>query len=104
MPNVDAQRVYSKLSAVPRGIDMGSEASLIGDDQLALAINISLRGDLATTRSPWTSIPLDTDFIGLFQGAGVYETPNLQGILFMVSGRLYFVAINPNDLGIIRDV
>ena len=104
MPNVDSQRLFSKLSAIPLGVDLGTDPSLLGDNQVALATNLSLRGDLATTRSPYSSIPLDAELSGVFQGACVYETPSFQAILVMVSGRIYSIEVTPTDLGKVRDV
>ncbi len=97
-------RVYGGFNALPRGIDFGTDASLLPPEQAAFAVNLSFGGDLPHTRAPYISIPLDTELTGMFAGAAFYETPHRQGILLVVAGRFYLIEVSPADLGIVTDI
>lgn len=97
-------RLYGGFNALPRGIDYGTDPSLIADGQLAFASNLSFRGDLVHTRSPLVSIPLDMQLTGMFGGAGFYEMPTQQGIVLTVAGRFYLIQVTPSDLGAVTDI
>ncbi len=97
-------RLYGGFRALPGGMDMNTDPSLLSDSQYAFASNISIRGDLPGTRSPWLSIPLDTELSGLMPGAAFYETPDQQAIILVVGGHLYRIEITPQDTGLVTDV
>lgn len=104
MPNQDVQRILSKLSNLPLGIDMGTDASLLQDSQASLAINLDFGGDLVTTRPPLASIPLDTVLTGRFQGAGFYDYSGLQAPMAMIDSHLYIFDLQADDTAQVRDV
>ncbi len=98
------ERLYGGFRTLEGGLDFATDTSLLRDNQYALAVNLSIRGDLPVTRSSWASIPLDRELAGLFQGAGFYETPDQQGIILSVAGRLYLVQVTPTDVGTVTDI
>lgn len=102
--NVDPERLITGFSVLAGGMDFGTDASLIGLDQCAFASNISFRGNLARTRAPWISRPLDTAIRSRFQGALVYQTAAQQGIVLSAGGRLYYITLNPNGPYTVKDV
>lgn len=102
--NVDPERLITGFGTLQGGMDGGSDPSLIGLDQCAFASNISFRGNLAKTRAPWISRPLDTAIRSRFQGALVYETLAQQGIVLAAGGHLYYIALNPNGPATVKDV
>ncbi len=102
--NVDPERLITGFSVLAGGIDFGTDASLIGPDQCAFASNLSFRGNLAKTRPPWISRPLDTGIRSRFQGALVYETLAQQGIVLAAGGHLYYITLNPNGPATVKDV
>ena len=87
--NTDVQRRYGGFSALPGGIDMGTDPSLLPDVQAAFASNLSFTGDLPVTRQPWLSVPLSTPLAGLFQGATCYSTNQTCALVASINGRLY---------------
>lgn len=104
MPQTDTMRLYGGFRALPQGIDMGTDSSLLGDGQAAFAANLSFRGDMPMTRPPWLSIPLSTALEGRFQGACFYSTPTDWALILSVSGRLYRLELLPPNLGTLTDI
>ena len=104
MPQDDPLVSKVGFGTLQGGMDFGTDASLIGPDQCSFASNMTMRDDLAHTRAPWLSIPLDTAVRGRFQGALVYETIQQQGIVFSANGHLYYITLNPNGAANVKDV
>lgn len=98
------QRLYGGFRALPTGMDMGTDSSLLPDTSYAYAENLSLRGDLPIVRPPWMSIPLDRTLQGKMPGAAFYEMPDQQGIILVVGGRIYLIQITPQDTGQVTDI
>ncbi len=104
MPQDTAYRLYGGFRVLSGGMDMGTDPSLLADNQYAFASNITIRGDLPSTRAPWVSIPLDTELSGLMPGAAFYETLDQQALLLVVGGHLYRIDITPQDTGLVTDI
>lgn len=86
------------------GVDGGKDASLIAQNQVASASNVSMRGALVTTRNPLCNLLFDDmtggRFTGRFQGAMFYaaESGN-SGFILSVGGKLFrFQFGTPNTL------
>ena len=97
-------RLYGGFRVLAGGLDMGTDPSLLTDAQYAYAENISIRGDLPITRAPWSSIPLNRALQGKMPGAAFYETPDRQGIVLVVGGRLYIIQVTPQNTGTVVDI
>lgn len=78
-PREPGTRYYGGFISLPRGMNAGLDPSLIGTDQYASAVNMTVRGDLAYTRPPWLNHPFTMDettagrFTGKFQGSLEYD-------------------------------
>jgi hypothetical protein len=99
----DRSRLYDGFLTAEGGVDAGFAPSLIQPNQLAWAVNATVRGGFPRTRPGWWKRTLsfpdqDTqdDFEdGLFQGAGTYTSDS--GISYLavsISGRIYLINLS----------
>lgn len=94
-----AARLYDGFGPLPGGMDGGSDASLIGQDQVAAASNATFRGDLMRTRPPWiqraftfSDEATEANWSGVFQGVMDYDGESGQsGWVIARGGRLFFM-------------
>lgn len=75
-------------------MDGGKDAALIGNNQVAAASNVTMRGALVMTRNPLQSLVWEDltggKFTGRFQGAMFYEAESgTSGFILCVGGRLF---------------
>ena len=86
------------FTTLEQGMDSGKSPSLIGQNTVAFANNVTFRGGFPTTRPGWTSCRIDWDLIdsedvfvaGKFQGAGSYRPDQGDDELFAsVDGRMF---------------
>lgn len=107
---VDYNVKYDGIKVIDQGVDSGNAPNTIGRRRLAWAQNVSLRGGFPYTRPGWIKHTLtyesagtQANFIGLWQGAGVFNPgPDLHALMPCISGRLFQVDIDNGFL--VKDV
>lgn len=110
----DRNRLIDGFLTVEGGVDSGFPPSLINANQLAWAVNTTVRGGWPTARPGWKrrqltfTYPTQTLFEdGLFQGAGSYVADNGRAFLVAsISGRIFTIDIpsfTVNDITIAGD-
>jgi hypothetical protein len=99
----DPNRLVDGFLTAEGGVDSGFPPSLIQPNQLAWAVNATVRGGFPKTRPGWWkrllnfggNVPLQNAFEdGLFQGAGTYTSDS--GIAYLavsISGRIYLINV-----------
>lgn len=106
----DQTRVVDGFLTAEGGVDSGFAPSMIGVNQLAWAVNTTVRGGFPKSRPGWLERPLvfpdpDPDGIealfstGLFQGAGSFI--NDDGVAFSavsISGRIFLVNLQTYEV------
>jgi hypothetical protein len=105
----DNSRTSAGFRTLARGMDGGKAASLIGADQVALAVNMTFRGAYMKTRPPYANHVFtfadDTtqaNWTGKFQGWAYYDGEAGQsGWVIARGGRLFFL---PSDTWILREI
>jgi len=105
----DTSRVAAGFRTLARGMDGGKAPSLIGTDQVALAINMTFRGAYMRTRPPYANHMFSfyddatqTNWTGKFQGWAYYDGEAGQsGWMIARGGRLFFLT---SDTWVLRDV
>ena len=95
----EPKRIYAFMKSFPRGIDSDVDPLLLPKDQMAFAINATVRGDFVKQRSNYrTMFATDKttgDFqTGLFQGACYYRTASDGFIMAAVGGNLFQIGIS----------
>ena len=103
-----SELLYDSVSVFPLGMNSGREPQSIPKDQLASAINCTVRFDFLTNRPPYTNqltILWPSTAVqqaveqGLFQGAGYYQPDSGNASLFAsISGRLFQFTLNGNTV------
>lgn len=101
----DPKRQYDGFVSVEGGIDSGKSPSILNQNQIAWAVNASMRGGFLSSRPGFKKVALNfdtglqSDFeSGRFQGAGAYRT--LQGKTYLVcsiSGRTYSIELTASN-------
>src|SRR5512135_879160 len=93
----DPKRLYDGQLSTEGGMDSGSAPNAIGVNQVAWAVNVTMRNGFPSTRPPYVGLELSLTGIqdlwnnGLFQGACMYqsEQPDAAGFLIMKGGHLF---------------
>lgn len=110
---IDPNKLYDGLLMAEAGVDSGNDPSLIGRNQVAMAVNVTFRGGKPVTRPPWERLHLtfpqddaQTTQIskpvftvenrwttGFYQGCAFYEgiDPVDSGLIVARGGRLFIV-------------
>lgn len=69
--------MYGQFTTLQSGLDAGTAPSLIGVDQFAGAVNMTIRGDYIMTRPPWMNHVVTDNtggrFTGKYQGTAWYD-------------------------------
>ncbi len=102
----DASRVFDGFKTLQGGMDGGRAADLIQPNQLAAAVNASLRGSYLKSRPPFESSPFTFEseatqarFTGRFQGAMFYDSPSGHSVhIISLGGRLFRISTDGNNL------
>lgn len=105
VPVRDPTRRFAGFSILNGGLDSASAPSLIAQNQYAVGINVTNRGDYLKTRPPYDQLPLTMDaataarFTGKFQGAEWYDG-NIGESCFVVArgGRLFRITIGKTNV------
>lgn len=100
------EQVFAGFTSLEGGMDGGRSPSLISDNQVAFAGNVSFRGAFPKTRPPVANLLLTFDsdvtednFLGRFQGACFYEAEfGRNGIILSVGGRLFRIQIDRQNI------
>ena len=104
------------LGSFDRGINSGIDPLLLPENQLAYAVNASMRGTFAHPRPPFVNRTLvwpspDTDGVqvavqtGLWQGAGYYRPDfGLELLIAQISGRLFTFTPQVNNTVVVAEV
>ena len=104
MPKPSGTKIYDYISAFNEGMNAGIQPTLLPKNQLAFALNATVRGGFATNRPPFTkslTFAWESDDVqtavetGLFQGA-CYFKPDIgqQCLIAQISGYLYRFSIS----------
>lgn len=97
------QRVFGGFGSLEGGMNGGVSPSLIGQNQCALAVNLTFRGGFATTRPTlankiitYTDAATQSRFTGKWQGASFYRS-NSGDDRFIIArgGRLFTISPGP---------
>lgn len=102
----DPNRVFAGFVELSGGMDGGRSASLISENQCALATNVTFRGAFPKTRPPYASLPLTFDsattesrFTGIFQGATFYEAEfGKNGFIVSIGGKLFRIELGQQNI------
>lgn len=99
--------MFDGFTSLEGGMDADSAPSLLQPNQSAFLGNVSLRGDYASSRSPFIRKILSFDsattqshFAGMFQGACFYEADDetMNSLIVSISGRLFRIYVYNNFL------
>ena len=104
MPN-DSTELLDGLATFEAGINAGIVFELLGKNQLANALNVTVRGSFAAARPPFYKLTFDADSLALlasalatgpFQGWCFYK-PDFgpEGFVASIGGRLFFIVPDP---------
>lgn len=98
----DRNRLVDGYLSYEAGVDSGFAPNLIGVNQLAWAVNTTVRGGFPTPRPGWRKITCTLPS-GLFQGAGQYIADPIEGaptglpyIAVSISGLIHRISISEN--------
>lgn len=103
----DPKRKFDGFLTLEGGVDSGRAPSLLNQNQISWAINVSLRGGQPTTRPPWIRRTLTFDHCtaeqiaafktGLFQGEGDYLADDGSDYkVASISGRIFAINLSAN--------
>lgn len=100
------QIVYSGFTSLEGGQDGGKSASLIADNQVSFAGNVTFRGAFVKSRPPVVNLLLEFDsdatesrFTGKFQGSCFYDAElGESGIILSVGGKLFRIQIGSRNI------
>ena len=102
----DPNRVYGGFSVLTSGVDYGDDASLIAQDQCAIAGNMTFRGSMATVRPPFANLVLSfpdaatqANWNQNFQGACFYGVEQFgeSGFVASIGGKLFRVTLGTTN-------
>lgn len=102
----DPNRVFAGFVSMEGGMDGGRSASLIQDNQCAMAGNVTFRGAFPKTRPPYENLLLTFDsdltesrFTGIFQGSVFYEAEfGSSGFVVSVGGKLFRIQLGQQNI------
>lgn len=99
MALTESRTIYDGFTTLVRGVDSGNAPSLIGQDQVAFAMNTTFRHDYPQPRPGWSQITLTGDDLneGKWQGAHSYIDGNGRPyIIACVGGQVLRVDVSLN--------
>lgn len=98
-PQFTPDTIYDSFGAADAGVNTGLDHDLLPKNQLASAVNATVRGGFATNRPPYRKIALDFSGnallqsrvqSGVFQGAGYYKPDQgPESLVGSIGGRLF---------------
>lgn len=108
MAEIKTNLVIDGLTSFDKGVNSGLEAFSLPPDQLAFAVNATVRGNFITNRPPFQvqSLPAavwqTVNSVGIFQGA-CYCAPDTgqQFLIAQIGGRLFTFTPDVNDVTVV---
>lgn len=105
MPSTAPEEFYDFVAAFPAGVNAGVAPALLPKDQLANALNTTVRGTFVKPRPPYQKLTIGSDSqdlldqglaTGPYQGGCYFQPDNDdEGLMISVGGRLF--QITPSD-------
>lgn len=103
----DPRKLSQELLTITKGMDSGRSPSIIGQDQVAFAVNVTFRDGYTTSRPGWKKVPItfanqeEQDWFRSHasQGADVFNPYNGESLVVCsVGGRAYALNVTDNEI------